>query len=80
MRETIVSFGHFKICKHVMPLCQQDMPLVNEMMAPLLFAESDTIFAGFKGNNSVTVKYVLFAKLQRAREMDKPRNLCGGGK
>ena len=67
--ETIASFRHLKICKHVTPFCQQDMPPANEIMAPLPFTASETLFAGIQRHYSVTVTYVLFVELERAREM-----------
>ena len=80
--ETIASLRHLKICKHVTPFCQQDMPPANEMMAPLPFTVSETMFTAcsreFKGTNSVTATYVLFVELERTREMEKLRKICGG--
>ncbi len=58
-------------------LCQQDMLPTNEIMAPLPFNRGKRSSREFKGNNSVTVTFILLVEVQRAREMEKPRKICG---
>ena len=70
----IASFCHLKICKYlkyVTPFCQQDMQPANEMMAPLPFTASKTMFEFVGIQLNVTVTYVFLVELQCARELKK---------